>query len=151
MRDDILILPPSEIDLSQVHGLNPTPQPTGFPVDELKAALIGILQDQTDTFQTAFKLQNQEFDNKVDALVANINVTLNDFDGRLTEVERLVAAQGEQQFYLEQVLDSFMKRVLLEGTMSDEALEKHNAVIKLFLRNNATSQADQSAEQALTH
>jgi len=135
-----LLLPPRDIDLSQVHSdplrAAQSTAPVGSPIDALKEIMTEIATRQMEATQTALNDLAKQTDTKVDALVSAINPELN-------ELLRQIEGLREEHFRLSQVLDSFLKMYLIGEQMPAELVEKHKEVLVMFLKDNALTAADQ--------
>jgi hypothetical protein len=135
-----LLLPPREIDLSQVHSdplrAAQSTAPSGSPIDALKGIMTELATRQMEATQTALNDLAKQTDTKIDALVSAINPELN-------ELLRQIEGLREEHFRLSQVLDSFLKMYLIGEHMPAELFDKHKEVLAMFLKDNALTAADQ--------
>jgi hypothetical protein len=126
--DSPLILPPKDLDLSQVS--DPLARAQSNPVEQLKEIVTELSRQQMRAVQEVIDRLDKKIDDKVDALVPAINAELN-------EMARQLEGAREHNFYLETVLDSVIKLELLGDKMPPETLQQHREVVATFLRNNA--------------
>jgi hypothetical protein len=135
-----LLLPPKEIDLSQVHSdplrAAQSTAPTGTPVHALKEIMTELATRQMEATQTALDNVQKNTDAKIDGLVSVINPELN-------ELQRQIDGMREEHFRLSQVLDSFLKMYLIGENMPADLAYKHKQVLVAFLKDNALTAADQ--------
>jgi hypothetical protein len=151
MTGDIpgLLLPPTDIDLSQAFTADPRPkQPTGADmVEALKSIMTELSNEQMKATQVAMTQLQNDYNDRINALATNANASLND-------LHRQIETLREQHFGLESVIDSLLKLQLLGDKMPAEVAAKHKEVVALFLRNNAVltiAGQDGEAVTATTH
>jgi hypothetical protein len=121
-----LILPPTDIDLSQttdyaIGQSSRTPSP-----NEVREALQELVSGLQQATAATFELEEE----KIKTIADNTNVALNDLDRRLD-------ATTNNHYDLEQVVHSFLVLYLVGDKMPEDVSKHHQTVIEAFLKSKS--------------
>lgn len=126
-----LILPPTEIDLTQTldyqSGIS---QPIRKPTHDMREILIELLEGLKSATAGTFDQVIADYNGKLEKLTDNINTALNDLDRRLE-------AETTNRFEDRAVLASFIRLNLAADKMPEDIRQQHEEVITRFLRETA--------------
>ena len=124
-----LILPPTQIDLSQTidYQTNVVPQNVRpVPAHELRDTLVELLDSLKNITSATFDQQREHFEAKIAELSENVNLALNDLDRRLEGINNM-------HYELQAIVHSFLLLNLAGDQMPEEVRRRHETILEQFL------------------